>query len=116
MATITPIKPSTAGTDINPTAAAGGGDVVTNTRGRVVLRVNNGSGAPITVTAAAVQTARPAEGPWPQMTLANLTVQVPAGDSRLIGPIPPAFNNASGQVALTYSDVTTVTVEAYELD
>lgn len=93
-------------------AAAVGGDVMPND-GRTLLHVKNGSGGNITVTAAAVITSvdlGPTYGPY---TRANVAVQVDAGEERFIGPFPQqAFNNASGQVAMTYSGVTSLTVAA----
>lgn len=115
MAVLTKVVPTLAGTATTPAAAAAGGDSFTNPRGNSLLRVINGGGGSINVTIAAQVTARPADGSFPAMTLANQVVAVAAGATRLIGPIPPAFNDGNGSVQVTYSGVTTVTVEAVDL-
>jgi len=110
MATLTPVSAALTGATFTPVAAAGGGDQFANPRGNALLYVKNGSGAPITVTFAAQTTARPAEGPFPSMTVANNAVAVAAGGERLIGPVPAAFNDGNGNVQITYSGVTSLTV------
>lgn len=116
MATLTPVTPSIAGVSLAGVAANAGGDEVENASGDVMLFVSNGGGGSINVTLAAVQTARPASGAYPAMTLANQVVAVAGGAKTLIGPIPTAFNHATtGRVAITYSGVTSVTVAAIQL-
>jgi len=92
------------------TAAAGGGDVVNNRLGDVILHIKNGSGGNITVTVAAQDTA--ASNPsFGALTKANASVEITAGGDGFIGPFrPTAFNNSSNQIAITYSGVTTLTV------
>jgi len=95
-------------------AAAGGGDTFAND-GDALLYVKNGGGGSVTVTitAQAVSLTVPGRG---AMTKANAGGAVAAGADRVFGPFPPAsFNNASGQVAVTYSGVTSVTVAALRL-
>lgn len=113
MADLPVSAPSVAGVNLNPAAASSGGDAILNTRGDVFLYVTNGGGSSINVTLAAVQTTRPADGTFPASTFGNQVVAVPNGQSRLIGPIPPAFNDANGKVQVTYSSVTSVTVAAF---
>jgi hypothetical protein len=115
MATLTPRTPTLAGTNPSPAAADVGGDEVANPRGNIVLRVDNGGGTPITVTLAAQQTTRPKDGTFPDMTLEDQEITVTNAQSRLIGPIPPAFNDADGNVQITYSGVDSVTIEAIQL-
>lgn len=116
MAAITPVKPTIAGVANGSVAASAGGDTVTNPSGNVLVRVTNGSGASINLTiAAGANPTRPADGAFPAMTLGNQVVAVPAGATRIVGPIPPAFNDGNGNVALTYSAVTSVTVEALQV-
>lgn len=110
MATLSPLAPVITGATFTATAAAAGGDQFANPRGTVVLYVKNGGGSSINVTVTAQATTRPADGPFPTMTLANQVVAVPAAGERLIGPIPSAFNDGNGNVQLTYSGVTSVTV------
>lgn len=79
---------------------------------RTFLHVKNGGGDPITVTVTAQETERPVPG-MGIMTKADLEVEVPAGEERMIGPFAPdAFKTASGTVEVEYSAVTSVTVAA----
>lgn len=114
MAALTKVTPSLAGTATTPVAAAAGGDSVANPRGNTILRVINGGGSSINVTLAAQVATRPADGTFPAMTLSNQVVAVAAGATKLIGPIPPAFNDGNGNVQITYSAVTSVTVEVVD--
>lgn len=86
-------------------SAAVGGDKFNNT-GRERFRVRNGSGSTITVTFTATGSAG-----CPAGTLHDLAVTVAAGVEKVFGPFDPVrFNDASNQVAVGYSAVTTVTV------
>lgn len=113
MADYTPQTPALAGTLVVANAAAGGGDRVLNTKGDVIMRIINGAGAPITLTIAAVQTNRPADGVFPAQTLASQVITVANGTSKIVGPFPPAFNDANGYLGLAWSSPTSVTFEAY---
>ncbi len=115
MADITVVTPAISGTNPSPVSCAGGGDAVLNPRGRTCVRVANGSGGSITVTLAAQLTARPSDGQFPPMTLGNQAVAIAAGTQRIIGPIPTAFNDGNGKVQITYSGVTSLTIEAFEV-
>lgn len=115
MAALTKVTPALAGTATTPAAAAAGGDSVANPRGNTILRITNGGGGSINVTiAAGASPTRSADGTFPAMTLAANVVAVGAGATKLIGPIPPAYNDSGGNVQLTYSGVTSVTVEAID--
>jgi hypothetical protein len=117
MPAITPSRPVLSGVAPTSAAAGAGGDTVANPRGNTILRVNNGGGASINVTiAAGANPSRPADGTFPAMTLGNQVVAVPAGAVRLIGPVPSAYNDAAGNINLSYSAVTSVTVEAIHPD
>jgi len=86
-------------------AAAGGGDSFRNT-GKERFRCRNASGAPITVTLAAQHAAG-----CPAGTLHDVVMTVAAGAEECVTNLDPArFNNSSGNVLVTYSSVTTVTV------
>lgn len=103
MATLTSIKPTFAGVNLAPVAAAAGGDQFLND-GNVLIYVKNGGGSSINVTVTA-------PGTPGGLTITNPVVAVPAGGEKILGPFPPQyFNNASGFVNLTYSGVTSVTV------
>lgn len=114
MAALTKVTPALAGTATTPASAAAGGDSVANPRGNTILRVTNGGGSSINVTLAAQVTTRAADGTFPAMTLANQVIAVANGTTKLIGPIPPAFNDGNGNVQITYSAVTSVTIEAID--
>ncbi len=98
-------SPSLDGTAYALTAANADGDAVMP---GTVLHVQNGSGAPITVT---VITGGTAQG----YAIADHTVTVPAGAGRLIGPIPggdiwPQTSGATrGRIHVDYSAVASVT-------
>lgn len=115
MATVNPVAPAVTGVNPSGVAAESGGDAIPNPRGNVLIRVNNGGGGSINVTlAVGPNPTRPADGTFPAMTLTNQVIAVPAGQSRIIGPVPPAFNDGTGKVQVSYSSVTSVTVEAYQ--
>ena len=108
MATLAAQKISQSGVAPAYQAAAAGGDEFAN-GGRTVFHVKNGSAAAVTVT---VKSQKPCN----QGGTHDLTVSVPAGGDRMIGPFDPArFNNSSGRVAVTYSAVTTITVAPLEV-
>ena len=103
MATLTPQPVVRTGLEAAFSAAAGGGDVFPNT-GREIVEIVNGGGSDITLT---IVTPASYQG----QALADDTVTVTAGERRHVGTFPPElYNNASGQVALAYSGVTSVTV------
>jgi FtsP/CotA-like multicopper oxidase with cupredoxin domain len=116
MATLTAVALTIAGVNPAPAAASIGGDEVANPSGKVVLRVANAGASPITVTIEQGDyPVRPADGTYPAMELAAQTVAVPAGGARLIGPIPPAYNDSDGMVQITYDESADVTIEAFKL-
>lgn len=105
MAALTVAKAALAGVDPNPQAAAGGGDTVVN-NGRTVLIIANGSGAPITVTV-------DSPAACSQGFAHDQDIVVPATDSVVAGPFPQ--NRFGGDLALTYSGVTTLTVAPVDI-
>ncbi len=95
-------------TGITPTftAAAAGGDSV-SANGRVFLVVKNGGAGSVTVTATSTATVA-------GLAVADPTFAVAAGAEKWLGPFDGSvFGNASGNVDITYSGVTTVTVGAF---
>lgn len=97
-------------TGLNPTysAAAGGGDAFLND-GATYLHVKNGGGSSINVTVNSVSACD-------QGFDHDLVVAVPNAGERIIGPFPTGrWNDTSGNVNVTYSGVTTVTVAAVKL-
>ena len=116
MAALTVVQASSNGIDPGFVAAASGGDSVRSARGRSLLIVKNGGGSSITATIApGPNSTRPAEGPFPSQAVASIAVSVAAGVEKVIGPIPTAYNDASGNFGVTYSAVTSVTVAAIEV-
>ena len=104
------------GQQLATVAAAGGGDSFDNPSDQsTFLYVNNAGGSSITVTITAQATSRDVPGLGP-MTKPNAGGAVTNGTIKLFGPFPAeAFNNASGQVAVSYSGVTSVTVAVLRL-
>ncbi|PZG18981.1 hypothetical protein C1I95_12445 [Micromonospora craterilacus] len=94
-----------AGLDPDLTPATADGDVVD--AGQVALWVANGGGSAITVTVVATATQ---DG----LAVANLVRSVPAGEQRLIGPLPartfavPQGEPDAGRVHVNYSAVVDV--------
>lgn len=88
------------------TAAAAGGDVFAND-GRTYIIIKNASASTRTATFDAVASLdKPGFGTVP---IADTAITVPGSGTNgglvMIGPFPPdRFNNASGQVSVTYSD------------
>jgi hypothetical protein len=106
MAILTTRQQTQAGTIPAPVAAAAGGDRV-QPGATTFLRVINGGGGSITVTVDSV-------APCSMGFDHDLSVAVAAGVTKDIGPLPASRFAATsdGLVAITYSGVTTVTVEA----
>lgn len=107
MATLVPNVNAVGGsvTDLDLTAAAAGGDQFTNPRGRgQILVLNSHATLARTITVAAVQTTRPASAGAPATTIEDIVVVLAAEKYAIIGPIPTAYNDASGNVQISYSD------------
>lgn len=115
MATLTRQDMVEAGLLATYAACAGGGDVVDNADGLTFLHVKNGSGGSITVTVTAQVAAFQTPGMGP-MTKANVAVAIGAAAEKFLGPFAKqAFNTAAGQLAITYSAVTSLTIAAVRL-
>lgn len=102
MATLAVNSVVPAGTAVALAAAAGGGDTFPGT-GRETLIVTNGSGASINVTLATFKTVN-------GLAVPSRVVAVAAGATKHIAVGPEHVDPADGNVDVTYSDVTTVTV------
>jgi alanine dehydrogenase len=104
MATLAVQNITITGLEATKIACNAGGDVFPND-GNTMIILENGSGGDITVTAA---TAQSIQG----LAVADASIVVQAGEERSCGLFDPAlFNNSSGQVALTYSGVSSLTVQ-----
>lgn len=103
MAVLAPQKIVRTGLEATYASAAAGGDLFPNS-GREWVEIINGGGSDITLTVVT-------PGTYQGQALADDTITVTAGERRHVGPFPPEmYSNASGQVALAYSAVTSVTV------
>lgn len=99
-------------------AASATGDTVASPANdeRTFIHVKNAGGAAIVVTINPVSpTSAKVQGAG-VLTVPAISVSVPAtsGD-RMIGPIPQAYIDAGGNINLSYSAVTSVTVAALRL-
>lgn len=110
MATLTVQDITESGVDATYSSAAALGDTfANNAQGRTFLHVKNGDASSHTVTVTAVDASQDFAG-WGTMTKANVSVAIPAGEDRFIGPFPiRAFGNDPD---ITYDDVTSVTIAA----
>lgn len=107
MATLTIQTAAIAGTALTLSAAAGGGDQFANSGNERVL-IKNGSGAPITITFDSPTTCSFGAN---AAAAHDLAVVVAAGAETLVGPLATdRFNDANGNVQITYSGVTSLTV------
>jgi len=96
-------------------ANAGGSSFQASSDQRTFLRVTNANGSPITLTIVHQQASFNAPGVG-TASVPDITVTVPAttGDL-LVGPIYPAYIDASGLAHITFSAVTSVSVAAFRL-
>lgn len=105
MATITPQAVTASGTALTLAAATSGGDSVHNARGATLV-VSNGDASSHSVTFTGVVECT-------QGGLHDVTVAVAAGATEHI-PVPSqAIDPATGNAAITWTAVTSVTVGAY---
>lgn len=107
MATLTPVLGTTAGTVVPFVAATAGGDIVaTNNTPGVTLTVRNASASAITATLTGVV-------PCSQGALHNVAVVCAAGvDTDIVVP-GACINPATGNAAVGYSAVASVTVASF---
>jgi hypothetical protein len=91
---------------LEPTYAAANadGNYFTND-GKTLLHVKNDDSSSHTVTVDSPTLCNQGETHDP-------AIAIPAGEERIIGPFPAGRFNTSGNVHLTYDDVTSVTVAA----
>jgi hypothetical protein len=109
MAALTPQNVTLAGLTPAFTPAAGGGDTFPND-GNCLVEFKNTDGSPVTVT---IATPAKVDG----MDVADLVVVVPATTgNKLLPPLQThIFNDANGNVSMTYSGVTALTVAVFRL-
>ena len=103
MAVLTAVTVSRSGVTFTPVSAAGGGDSFANA-GQQIFYCKNAGVSSVNVTFAVTATV---DG----LAATNRVVAVAAGAERLIGPFPTGtYNDVNGNVQITYSGVTSVTV------
>lgn len=113
MATLTAQTLAESGLDATYAAAsAGGDDVINPTDKRLFLHVKNGDASSHTVTVAALDNSVDVVGYGP-VTKPDVSVAIPAGEDRFIGPFPHAAFGSS--LPITYDAVTSVTIAALHL-
>ena len=111
MAELTIQQITEAGGSVTYSAAAGGGDTADN-GGSTFLHIKNGGGSEITATITA-QTTSVDSSIYGDLTKANATIEVASeGEAFIGGFAPAAFNDGNGEIAITYSGVTSVTIAA----
>ena len=93
--TLTAVTPARGVNECEMVAATEGGDLFTNT-GKELLLINNGGVAENDLTIVTQATVD-------SEAVADKVITIPAGEMHLIGPFPKGiYNNADGQVNLTY--------------
>lgn len=91
-------------------SAAASGDAFAN-NGNTLFYVKNGDASAKTITIAS-QYSSPPVGTAQD----DIAVSVPAGEERMIGPLPQSgYNDGDGKAQVTYDDVTSVTVAAISM-
>lgn len=101
-------------TDLTFESAASGGDTYKWSRNTVLL-VNNGSGGSITVTINAGTSSYEVPGVG-NLSKSNISGSVANSAIALIDTRSEAFRGSSGNVSVSYSDNTSVTVSAVKLE
>lgn len=98
-------------------AAVGASDVISGVvaTDRTFLHVKNGGGSSTTVAIAPVSPTVVRAAGVGNVTVPSISVAVAGGAEKLIGPIPAAYIDQSGQVTVTYSVTTSVTAAAFAL-
>jgi len=111
MATLTAVAPARAANPIPGTPADPGGDVFAND-GRKLLLVEhtNGAGSDVTLSVAIT---KDVDG----VSVGTKDITIAAGTRHLLGPFPTdIYNDADGQVSLTYSDATDIEVAVIDVE
>ena len=111
MAELTLQQITEAGGSVTYSAAAADGDTADN-GGTTFLHIKNGSGESITVTITA-ETTSVDSNIYGDLTKANASIAIAGSGEAFIGPFKPAaFNDGDGEIAITYSGVTSLTIAA----
>ena len=107
--TKTPERVVASGLEQTKHAVATADNYIIRNNGRVFLHVVNGGGSPDTVTVVTPKTVA-------DLAVSDLTVSVPAGEERFIGPFPPSvYNDGNGDIDVSHSFATSVTMAVLHL-
>ena len=110
MAELTLQQITEAGGSVTYSAAAGGGDTADN-GGSTFLHIKNGGAEESLTATITAQTTSVDSSIYGDLTKASIAVG--ASGEAFIGPFKPsAFNDGNGEIAITYSGVTSVTIAA----
>lgn len=113
MATLNTQTFDESGTDLTMSGASAGGDQFANNGNRYLI-ISNGDASSKDVTVTAQNTSYEF-GVSGKVTKEDQVLSVTAGSVGIMGPFPKsAFNDSSGNVQITYSDVTSVEVAVIE--
>lgn len=104
------------GTALTLSSAAAGGDAFVNdSSGRTFFVVTNGGGSPINVNITPNVASVAVQG-FGTLSIANAGGSVTNGTTRIFGPFPTHYNDASGNVNIGYTNgVTSVTVGVFKI-
>ena len=91
------------------TGATSLGDVWASS-GKEMIAIKNASGAQITVT---LQLALGVNASVDKQLPVNPFLAVAAGDTAIVGPFPAYYKDASGNITVTYSSVTSISIVAF---
>lgn len=109
MAALTVLTSSLSAQNLGAAAAESGGDTFVND-GRVILYFKNTNATTRTIT---IVTAATILG---SLSIGDVSVSIAQNEEKIVGPFPVRyFNNSSGQVSISYSGVTNLTVAAIQV-
>lgn len=114
MATLTRQALNEDGLTASYASAAALGDQVTNADGKTFLHIKNGSGGSITVTVSEQISGTTVQSPqYGKLTKASATKAIGSGAEAFFGPFAKAgFNDVNGNIQITYTAVTSLTIAA----
>jgi hypothetical protein len=111
MAELTIQQITEAGGSVTYSAAGGDGDTADN-GGSTFLHIKNGGESSITATITA-KTTSVENSIYGDLTKTNASIAIEPAAEAFIGPFKPAaFNDGNGEITITYSGVTSVTIAA----
>jgi hypothetical protein len=97
-------------------ATATVGDTADNTDGKLIYIIRNGSGGAITASATVVNPPSVNDPAYGVLTKTISALNIANNGIGVLGPFPPSvYNNASNQVTVICSAVTSVTVSPVKL-